>query len=180
MPGNLRRFRTGINVLRVKNVGPEDIWGQGTNSAGRSPSAVKKPGRHSNRTSHDQTAPSLPGRPAGAYRTARTCAYRQIFAERLSTRVITNIRGPEHRPGPWERALQSRCRRTERSTPTPPETRAKAPLPELMARLVLTLVLFIDPARSIQDQRWLERVMGIEPTSSAWEAEVLPLNYTRK
>jgi hypothetical protein len=26
----------------------------------------------------------------------------------------------------------------------------------------------------------LERVMGIEPTSSAWEAEVLPLNYTRK
>ena len=26
----------------------------------------------------------------------------------------------------------------------------------------------------------LERVMGIEPTSSAWEAEVLPLNYTRQ
>ena len=25
----------------------------------------------------------------------------------------------------------------------------------------------------------MERVMGIEPTSSAWEAEVLPLNYTR-
>lgn len=25
----------------------------------------------------------------------------------------------------------------------------------------------------------LERVMGIEPTLSAWEAEVLPLNYTR-
>jgi hypothetical protein len=25
----------------------------------------------------------------------------------------------------------------------------------------------------------LERVMGIEPTSSAWKAEVLPLNYTR-
>jgi hypothetical protein len=27
---------------------------------------------------------------------------------------------------------------------------------------------------------FLERVMGIEPTSSAWKAEVLPLNYTRK
>ncbi len=31
--------------------------------------------------------------------------------------------------------------------------------------------------------RWnrglMERVMGIEPTSSAWKAEVLPLNYTR-
>ena len=26
----------------------------------------------------------------------------------------------------------------------------------------------------------LERVMGIEPTSKAWEALVLPLNYTRK
>jgi hypothetical protein len=25
----------------------------------------------------------------------------------------------------------------------------------------------------------LERVMGIEPTSAAWKAEVLPLNYTR-
>jgi hypothetical protein len=26
---------------------------------------------------------------------------------------------------------------------------------------------------------YLERVMGIEPTSKAWEAFVLPLNYTR-
>jgi hypothetical protein len=25
----------------------------------------------------------------------------------------------------------------------------------------------------------VERVMGIEPTSSAWEAEALPLSYTR-
>ena len=28
--------------------------------------------------------------------------------------------------------------------------------------------------------RHLERVMGIEPTPSAWKAEVLPLNYTRE
>ena len=27
---------------------------------------------------------------------------------------------------------------------------------------------------------YLERMMGIEPTTSAWEAEVLPLNYIRK
>ncbi len=27
--------------------------------------------------------------------------------------------------------------------------------------------------------RAMERVMGIEPTPSAWKAEVLPLNYTR-
>ena len=26
----------------------------------------------------------------------------------------------------------------------------------------------------------MERMMGIEPTTSAWEAEVLPLNYIRK
>ena len=26
----------------------------------------------------------------------------------------------------------------------------------------------------------MERVMGIEPTWSAWKAEVLPLNYTRR
>ena len=25
----------------------------------------------------------------------------------------------------------------------------------------------------------MERVMGIEPTRSAWKAEILPLNYTR-
>ncbi len=33
--------------------------------------------------------------------------------------------------------------------------------------------------RMPQSIRKLERVMGIEPTSSAWKAEVLPLNYTR-
>ena len=33
----------------------------------------------------------------------------------------------------------------------------------------------LTPARDCS----MERVMGIEPTSSAWKAEVLPLNYTR-
>jgi hypothetical protein len=28
-------------------------------------------------------------------------------------------------------------------------------------------------------EQFLERVKGIEPSSSAWKAEVLPLNYTR-
>ena len=27
--------------------------------------------------------------------------------------------------------------------------------------------------------KWVERVMGIEPTCSAWKADILPLNYTR-
>ncbi len=32
----------------------------------------------------------------------------------------------------------------------------------------------------LNDARYaMERVMGIEPTFSAWEADVLPLNYTR-
>ena len=38
------------------------------------------------------------------------------------------------------------------------------------------------PFRCGWGSRWkvdVERVMGIEPTLSAWEAEVLPLNYTR-
>jgi hypothetical protein len=35
-------------------------------------------------------------------------------------------------------------------------------------------------SRLIRHTAELERVMGIEPTSKAWEAFVLPLNYTRK
>jgi hypothetical protein len=31
-----------------------------------------------------------------------------------------------------------------------------------------------------RDAALLERVKGIEPSFSAWEADVLPLNYTRK
>ena len=38
---------------------------------------------------------------------------------------------------------------------------------------------FLDFCGSPQNDA-VERVMGIEPTLSAWEAEVLPLNYTRK
>jgi hypothetical protein len=34
--------------------------------------------------------------------------------------------------------------------------------------------LFFQPGPTV-----MERVMGIEPTPSAWKAEVLPLNYTR-
>ena len=32
---------------------------------------------------------------------------------------------------------------------------------------------------SQQTLKYVERVMGIEPTYQAWEARVLPLNYTR-
>ena len=34
--------------------------------------------------------------------------------------------------------------------------------------------------RRHEELKKMERVMGIEPTSSAWEAEVLPLNNTRE
>ncbi len=39
-----------------------------------------------------------------------------------------------------------------------------------------------DSLKKEQHPRWgaaLERVMGIEPTSQAWEAGILPMNYTR-
>src|SRR5690554_4180666 len=35
------------------------------------------------------------------------------------------------------------------------------------------------PSSSTADRPEVERVTGIEPAPSAWEAEVLPLNYTR-
>ena len=40
---------------------------------------------------------------------------------------------------------------------------------------------FETPIKVATTTRWrrLERVMGIEPTLVAWEATVLPLNYTR-
>lgn len=34
--------------------------------------------------------------------------------------------------------------------------------------------------RSTSRLSLVERMMGIEPTTSAWEADVLPLNYTRR
>jgi hypothetical protein len=36
-----------------------------------------------------------------------------------------------------------------------------------------------EPLPQMPLPQMMERVMGIEPTSSAWKAEVLPLNYTR-
>ena len=35
------------------------------------------------------------------------------------------------------------------------------------------------PAELLGHKICMERVKGIEPSSSAWKAEVLPLNYTR-
>ena len=57
----------------------------------------------------------------------------------------------------------------EGSTGTPGGTRT----PDLLLRRQL-----LYPAE-LQARILLERVMGIEPTQSAWKAEILPLNYTR-
>ena len=40
--------------------------------------------------------------------------------------------------------------------------------------------MFPSAARALSDDPCLERVAGIEPAPSAWKAEVLPLNYTRR
>ena len=62
---------------------------------------------------------------------------------------------------------------------TPDLRIANATLSQLSYRPV-TICAPNDNQKSLERQRALERVMGIEPTLSAWEAEVLPLNYTRK
>ena len=54
------------------------------------------------------------------------------------------------------------------------------PLPYQGRALPLSYVGYDSPQISgRQSQCQLERVVGIEPTLSAWKAEVLPLNYTR-
>jgi hypothetical protein len=52
----------------------------------------------------------------------------------------------------------------------------------LIARRAVTPVKQQSPGSQIMTLTWafgLERVTGIEPALSAWEADVLPLNYTR-
>ena len=50
-----------------------------------------------------------------------------------------------------------------------------------LTKEVLYRLSYMGKGTSLNDSpARLERVMGIEPTSSAWKAEVLPLNYTRK
>ena len=52
----------------------------------------------------------------------------------------------------------------------------------LMARQTVYGSLGAGPGRRSMALTWafaLERVTGIEPALSAWEADVLPLNYTR-
>jgi hypothetical protein len=39
---------------------------------------------------------------------------------------------------------------------------------------------FINEVRFLASPVLVERVKGIEPSYSAWEADVLPLNYTRR
>jgi hypothetical protein len=70
---------------------------------------------------------------------------------------------------PVTSSLPRKCSTTELCG----QERAGAILPDpIIAKLF--------PAKtSVQRPDILERVMGVEPTSSAWKAEVLPLNYTR-
>ena len=35
------------------------------------------------------------------------------------------------------------------------------------------------PATDLSQDYFLERVKGVEPSSQAWEARILPMNYTR-
>jgi hypothetical protein len=59
-----------------------------------------------------------------------------------------------------------------------PIRRAAVQLPSKIAGFEWS---FSDSAalRSTESSRLMERAMGIEPTSEAWEASILPLNYAR-
>ena len=57
---------------------------------------------------------------------------------------------------------------------------------ELLGRIFTVLIQFrrphakLETTQQIFNNDFMERVMGIEPTTRAWKALVLPLNYTRK
>jgi hypothetical protein len=55
-----------------------------------------------------------------------------------------------------------------------------ADLPSELSRGYSATALVIAARTSMGLQWSIERVMGIEPTLAAWEAAVLPLNYTRR
>ena len=69
----------------------------------------------------------------------------------------------------WRSNQLSYTHRIKKASGAPEETRTPDPL---LRRQLLY------PAE-LQAHILLERVMGIEPTQSAWKAEILPLNYTR-
>ncbi len=69
----------------------------------------------------------------------------------------------------WRSTQLSYTHRIKKQGGAPEETRTPDPL---LRRQLLY------PAE-LQAHVLLERVMGIEPTQSAWKAEILPLNYTR-
>ena len=53
------------------------------------------------------------------------------------------------------------------------------PGPLLRRQLLYPAELQAHACLSQSQKNKMERVMGIEPTQSAWKAEILPLNYTR-
>ncbi len=76
--------------------------------------------------------------------------------------------GPGSVPRPARRGLPGRCRRRPAPVPGGRPTTCLPPGHDERART--------GPVRALSKA---ERVTGIEPALSAWEAEVLPLNYTR-
>ncbi len=67
--------------------------------------------------------------------------------------------------------------------PSPPSQAGRNPVRNAIAKTERTAesreIFMINGVNRIRFAK-LERVKGIEPSFSAWEADVLPLNYTRK
>src|SRR5690606_41383579 len=74
--------------------------------------------------------------------------------------VAAGTRGLDQAPGRIQRTVAGKDRQFHRARPLCVARKRKTP-------------------RSSRRPGKLERVMGIEPTLAAWEAAVLPLNYTR-
>ena len=55
---------------------------------------------------------------------------------------------------------------------------ATVQLPSKMRRFLIEF-RELSRVRSTESSGFMERAMGIEPTSEAWEASILPLNYAR-
>jgi hypothetical protein len=78
-----------------------------------------------------------------------------------------------------ERVMGIRCERLPAHC-RPPMAGYSSPVRRSPASIPITIFQkYVNIHISLSANVNLERVMGIEPTSQAWEARILPLNYTR-
>lgn len=120
------------------------------------------------------------GTPDHAFTPRIRCGILQRMKKHLLRMLDTQDRQQIGRQGEEARILQSPLVVAERTTLTaaqmqPPDDLAAGP----QMHLEIPTSGWRDRHMPVRQEAGLERVMGIEPTLEAWEAAVLPLNYTR-